>query len=77
MIRIGFVVSGFIAVLGLLPVVGIPFQIVTLVTGLIKLRTGDTKGARGFIIFGFAGALLTTLFTALFMLVPFDGAVQK
>jgi uncharacterized membrane protein HdeD (DUF308 family) len=69
MVRIGFVISGFIACLGLLPVIGIPFQIITLITGLAKLRAGDKRGARGLIICGFVGVVLTVLF----IVIPFDG----
>jgi hypothetical protein len=69
-LRAAFVLSGLIAVAGLLPVVGIPFQIVTLTTGLIKLREGDKRAAIGFFVFGLLGALLT----AIFFVFPFDGS---
>jgi hypothetical protein len=69
MVRVGFVISWFIAILGLLPIFGVPFQIITLITAFVNLRAGDKQGARGLIICGFIGVLLTILCIQ----IPFDG----
>jgi fluoride ion exporter CrcB/FEX len=72
MIRGGLVISRVIAFSGLVPVLGAPCQVITLTLGLINLRAGNKAEARGFIILGLAGALLTFSTVLLLQLVPFD-----
>lgn len=69
MVRIiGLVVSGLIAVLAIIPLIGIPFQIITLTTALIKLKTGERVWAKWLISCGFIGALLDVIC----VIVPFE-----
>jgi hypothetical protein len=72
-VRISFVFSGALAILGLIPFYGLPYAMITLLIGLLKTRKKKTREAVGLLVCGAIGTLVSGY---ILLFIPYDGASQ-